>query len=300
VVAIASLTLVSTLHAAFYWRNVAPDEPAENRSSHRRSITARSAARVSLAALVLLGLVVGSAAIRTAEVGVGSDAPAESISSDAPDEVVAVAVRNTAARSRTVDTYEVNGTELDLFSRHSIDLTNRRQYSRVVHLSGELSEYYVSDSVLVTSISAPVSIQAKKQPYGPRSASTSWGSNVQHIYGTETIIPQPTSRGWQAVETTQTEMVAELSDPEQIATVFGETRLGGSTPPLAPDSRVTVTVDRQRGVLESVSLHLNSTATGETHSWEVVYRDAGSTRVAWPAGVREKRLREHLFDALYY
>lgn len=304
-----AVTVVGVLHAAFYRDHVAPVPgsavPADG-SSIRRRLGVRSAARPALAVVLVVGLVAGAAAVRTLDPAVHSPPDAGPIATDDPDEAVRAAATVTAASNHRQVLYVRNasdpGRDYRVLGRSGVDHDDRRQYVYFTREDGEAFGGFFGEGTLA--MLRPGGRLDGLTAYERESwsvlAAPAWGITDGAAAVENTVVPRGPDEGWRTVSANESALVVRLSAPESIEDAFGARTFGGSTPPLADESHVTVVVDREAGVLDEVRFHLHSLETGRNRQYRLEYRDVGAADLQRPEPIREPRLAERAWDAIYY
>jgi hypothetical protein len=300
-----AVTVTGTLHAAFCAHHVTPDSPPPS-AFVLRLPDSRSLVRWTVALVCVFGLVTGAATVRTLDVGVYTPPDAQRITTTNPSEAVERATVNTAWQNhrRVLFLRNASGSagSYRVFTRTGVDYADRQVYVYFVEEDGERFGGFYGEGTMGLlrsggEFSGPFAYQVDE-----------WG--VMMLPGTgiadagdstrNSIVPSGPTSGWSVVESNESVLVVRLSDPEAVPEALGTRDFGGETPPLANESHVTVVIDRERGVLDEVRMHLHSLETGRDVQYRLEYRDVGSADLRRPAPIRNRRALEHLWDAIYY
>lgn len=299
-----SVTYTGTLHAAFATQHVrTPPNPVT--PPGRRMFGARSSARVAVAVVLVLGLVTGATVVRSMDLGVHARTDARAITTDSPDVAVATAVRNTASRSHRQVLYRRNasdpGSSGGVLMREGIDYADRQRYTYFPNGDDETFGGFFGEGTLALRRSSGRASGVAAYENGSWSVMMfpAWGL-VSRDPIARSIVPNGPTTGWEVVVSNESTLVVRVTDPDSIRSALGTRSLGGSTAPLANDSHVSVVIDRDRGVLDEVRFRLHSLETGENVQYRLEYRAVGSTDLERPAPIRDRRLLEHVWDAIYY
>lgn len=301
-----SVTVAGVLHAAFARHHVvlAASAGAET-ASLRGLVRSRSSARMALAVVLVVGLVSGAVAVRTLDPAVHPTPEPSPIETDDPDVAVQTAVATTAASNHRQVQYTRNasdpGDAYRVFLRAGYDYDDRQLYHYFVVEDGEDVGGFFADGTLATLRGSDRYDWRTDYESGPWHVipAPAWALAGRHDTIESQVLPNDAD-GWRVVSTNASTMVARSDDPETIHDALGFYTLSGATPPLENDSHVTVVVDRQRGVLDEVRFHLHSRETGRNLQHRIEYREVGTADLERPDPIRDRRLAERLWDAVYY
>lgn len=324
-----TVTATATLHATFYEAHVVSvlesellgvgsgrfgdhgdsgvgSGTSDDRELVRHVLPSWSTGRVVVTVLLVAALVGGAAAVRTLDLGAYDRPARQSLATDSPDAAVAIAVRNTVARSHRQVLYAANASAPNASYRRlvesGVDYTDRQAYTYFHGDDGGRFGGYFSETSLALRQSggSASGLAAYQTENWTVIAVPAWGLIDGGESYRNTIVPQGRTTGWSTVSSNDTRLVVRISDPTAIPDAFGSRSVAGATPPLTNDSYLTVSIDRDRAVLDEVRFHLHSEATGRNMRYRLVYEEVGTADIRRPAPLGERRPVEILWDAVYY
>lgn len=300
-----ALTLTGVVHATFVdtHRSANPAPPA---ASVRAVVGSQSWGRWTLALVLVLAAVAGAAAVRTTDAGV-YDAPDRGrIATNDPDAALEAAVTNTARSNHRRVLFVRNASDPNssfrAFTRSGVDYEDRQLsvyfYRRNrVRFGGFYGEGTLAMLRSGGAVSGPLAYEAGNWSVlmVPATGLTGGGGELESSF-----VPAGPSGGWSVVSTNESTLVLRVTAADAIHAALGDRGLAGEADPLAPESRVTVVLDRERGVVETVRIHLHSLETGRNVRYRLEYRDVGSADLRRPGPIRDRRPPEWVWDAIYY
>ncbi|MFB6095814.1 MAG: hypothetical protein ABEJ74_00305 [Haloferacaceae archaeon] len=300
-----AVTLTGVVHATFVESHRSAN-PRPRTASMRAVAGSWSRGQWTLAILLVLATVGGAVAVRTADAGV-YDAPDRGrIATDDPDAALQAAVSNTARSNHRRVLYVRNASDPNssfrAFRRSAVDYRDR-QLSVYFHKPDgvRFGGFYGEGTLAMLRsggrASGPLAYEAGNWSVlmVPATGLTGGGEELESSF-----VPAGPSSGWSVVSSNESTLVLRVTEADAIQDALGERTLAGETEPLAAESRVTVVVDRDRGVVERARIHLHSLETGRNVRYRLVYRDVGSADLRRPEPIRERRPPEWVWDAMYY
>lgn len=255
--------------------------------------------RVTVAAVVLLAATAGAGYVRVVDAGVQQE-PLEPLPAD-DDRAFAVAVENTADANHLIVTARRNVTDdgdRRRVARRAVDYDDRRasvayyETDRYPGFRGVLME----GGVAVTN---PL-WDADETPLAWRAGN--WSVVPVPGYGSEMHdheLPVIEHVDPELVAANETTLVyrAEGADVERDELEqFYPGMEGGMT----DDSTIEIVVDRERGVVDRVTMRLESRHTGYVYAHVQDYREVGTADVERPAAIGSRHPVEWVWDAMYY
>lgn len=304
-----AVTLVAVCHAAFYRDHVAPAGravPESSRSPFRGRVGRRTAGRVVIAFVLVAALVSGAAAVRTLDPAVHSPPELGPLGTDDPDEAVRTAVATTSRANHRQVLYERNasdpGADYRVLKRAGYDHADRQLYVYFTKRDGEEFGGFFGDGTLAMLRPGGRLDGFTAYERGPWQvlAAPGWGLADGSAAATSAVVPGGDAGGWEVVSANASTLVVRYDDPNTIDDALGPRAYEGMTEPLANESHVTAVIDRERGVFRSVRLHVHSLETGTDRQYRVDYREVGTADLRRPEPIRDRRLAERLWDAVYY
>ena len=300
-----ALALAAVVHATYTERAVTPvvdDSPAPLRA-------ADGARRVALVALVVLALVSGAAAVRTADLGVGD--PAAAPLPDDPAAAYATARANTVDGSFRRVTSRRNGTDggYAVVELYAVDRRDRQNAALVAGPETAIGSF-AGEGVLLTDPGTPTDSADGAAPLR-EAALNDDGERVRRPlpgYGAtvgSTVVGAdsdgPPDGAWTAEREGST-LVLRTTDPEAVVAAAPRDSVPLARPEntsdATSDTRFVARVDRERGVLERVRFTIGSRTRGVTFDYRMRYETGVDVRR--PPSLGPRTAAEWAWDALYY
>lgn len=280
------IALAATTHVEFYRTSVRPALGGVPTGVPRRRI-----AVVAVTVLVVLG---GTATVRTVDAGFSGTAP-DPLPEEATD-VPAVAVENTLTTSHRRVFERTNGTNEQQFRTRrvrEIDYGDRQLLTTRASPSEDVRPRVFNVEALT------YVMFLKERPGGPM---VLWPGIRSSGYGNRAPESTNLSLGdapWRLVAESKSTATFRIDDPGEIAPVLEERRIGYDEP-LAEESRVTLVIDRDRGVVDRIAYEVRSRASGNRSTYVERYENVGTHDVRRPTWVGDRSLVDLTWDALYY
>jgi hypothetical protein len=298
------VTTVAAVHATYYGSLVAS---AASREADAPAFRIRSWpwTRRALVVLLLVGLVVGAAAVRVTDVRPRPEPSGSLPDADEPRRVIDVAGRNTAIRSHRTALLVRNASDADASYRPSVlagvDYEDRRLYTYFVGSNGREAGGFFGEGTyaLVQSGGRWEGSVARRSGNWTVMPLPAWGTIRPDPPARAENVPNPDA-DWRVVERNRTTLVLRATGPAAVRAALEPAAYGGMAEPMAADSRVTAYVDRDRAVLDRLTFHLHSTATGAAFDYRLEYREVGTADLRRPTPIRDRGPIEVAWDVLYY
>lgn len=295
----AATTTVAAFHVVYYDRVVRPTLPSSPPTTRRLPWK-----RVAVVGLVLTAGVGGAAAVRTVDPDPGrgtvDELPAD------PVAAYRVAVDNTAGSNYRRALYvrnASNGSEpFRVFTRTGVDYDDRQLYVYFGNPGGDspVRGSYFGETVYALYNTGGV----WRGPFALNSGN--WSAIPFPTYylggggsGPIRSFPDP-AVDWTVARNDSSTVVLRVSDPAAIRAAFRGQSHAGMGGNMSDDSYLSVTVDRDRGVVEGADFHLHSVDTGRNRSYRVRYTEVGTADLTRPPQLGSRGPIEWGIDALYY
>lgn len=292
----AAVAVTASLHVTYFRTTVAPAVD-RRQMAVRRDVSWR---RVGLAAAVVLSVVAGAAAIRVADVR-PADKSLEQLPAD-PTAAYETAVTNTKTSNHRSVLLARNASDpTDSFSpitTSGVDYRDRQLYFYFYNGNGSRHAGGFSGEGTFASLD-------RDRPYRGWAVRTpgNWTVDAMPGYGLMVDVagevPQP-GGNWTVVAENASTVVLRVERPADVREALPVDSVRGLQGEMAPDSHLTVSVDRERRVVTRATFHLHSLETGENWRYVLRYEDVGTADLRRPDGVGPRHPAAWGWDLLYY
>ncbi len=300
-----TLTLVGTLHGVFADHTIIPST-SQTALETRPFLHGVTPTRMAFVVILIASLVSGAVVVRTIDPGVHSPPEIQSITTEDPDAAVNAAVTNTMGQSHRQVLYMRNATDTEdsfvVFQEVGVDYADRQQYTYFRGNEDEKFGGFFGEGTMAL-------LRAPGRYHGITTYTRGeWGVMMFPAWdltdGAEAIagsmLPSRDIPGWTVVSSNASTVVVRLTDPEAIRRAVGSQSFNGMAAPMANDSSMTVSIERETGVLTDVYLDVRSMETGRHFEYHLEYQEVGTADLQRPQPIQDRELLEWVWDAIYY